>query len=266
MDTLFFFLSKILWMLLSPDAALVIMAVLLLICILKRYYQAAKILAGALCLILMAVSVLPMGDWLFFPLENRFPVRPVLPPHVDGIIMLGGAEKIDVSYTRQTIELNQFSERYFEFLRLIRLYPGAKKVYTGGNGDMANQQYKGSEVAKKLFEEQGIDTSSLIFESDSRNTYENAIYTKKMIGPAPDEVWVLITSAAHMPRSFGIFEKAGWNVIPYPVDHYTSAGPFFRLDWDLSGNLRLLNAALKEWTGLAVYYLTGKTSRLFPGP
>ena len=105
-----------------------------------------------------------------------------------------------------------------------------------------------------------------MFESESRNTFENAVMTKKMVDPDPSGRWVLITSASHMPRSVGIFYKAGWKVIPYPVDHDTNSETLFRITWNFSGNLAKLNNAAYEWMGLFAYYMTGKTSHLFPGP
>jgi len=169
-------------------------------------------------------------------------------------------------FLRQQVELNQASERFLAFIKLVRQYPAAKHVYTGGTGNLLVQEYKGSDVAKRLFKEQGLDTSAILFESQSRNTFENAVFTKKTIQPEPGENWILITSASHMPRSFGIFQKIGWRVIPYAVDHYTTPKILLKLTWNFSGNLVILNTAMREWAGLLAYYLTGKTYQLLPGP
>ena len=67
-----------------------------------------------------------------------------------------------------------------------------------------------------------------------------------------------------MPRSVGIFRKVGWPVIPYPVDHWTEPGDMLEIDLDLAGHLRDLKIATKEWVGLLSYYISGKTSALFP--
>ncbi len=266
MNTFFFWASKIVWLFFSPNSFLVLMVFLSFLLLWRKSYRKATAMVFALSAIILTIALFPLGDWLMYPLEKRFPPRTELPAHIDGIIVLGGAENIFTSFVWQQVELNQASERFFAFIRLARKYPNAKHVYTGGTGEPLLQEYKGSEVAKKLFEEQGLEMSTVLFESQSRNTFENAVLTKKMIHPEPGENWVLITSASHMPRSFGIFQKTGWKVIPYAVDHYTNPETLYRTTWNLSGNLSMLDAALREWTGLLAYYLTGKTSQLFPGP
>jgi uncharacterized SAM-binding protein YcdF (DUF218 family) len=67
-----------------------------------------------------------------------------------------------------------------------------------------------------------------------------------------------------MPRSVGVFRKQDWSVLPYPVDHWTKPGELMRVKYDLSGRLRNLQFAAHEWVGLLAYYVTGKTSALFP--
>jgi uncharacterized SAM-binding protein YcdF (DUF218 family) len=87
------------------------------------------------------------------------------------------------------------------------------------------------------------------------------------VRPEPSQIWLLVTSAYHMPRSMGLFRKAGFNVVAYPVD-YRSEGIF--RDWRLSNEvwrgLRLFDVAAHEWVGLAAYYASGKIDALFPGP
>ena len=119
---------------------------------------------------------------------------------------------------------------------------------------------------------QGLDVARITFEERSRNTHENAVLAKELVRPGPDERWLLVTSAYHMPRSVGVFRQAGWPVIPYPVD-YRSAGAI-----DLPGALRRLaepdvavrlveiDLAVKSWAGLVAYRLMGRTSALFPAP
>lgn len=266
METLFFLLAKTFWLFCSPESLLIILTLFCFFLIFIRAYKKATLLSIFLSVSIFMISVFPVGDWLLFPLEKRFPPVAHLSPPIDGIIILGGSENIYNSFVWQQVELNQHSERFFAFIKLAREFPHAVHVYTGGSGDPLLQEYKGSVVAKRLFEEQGLDTSTILFESESRNTFENAVMTKKMVNPDPSDRWVLITSASHMPRSLGIFYKAGWKVLPYPVNHDTNPEAFFRITWNFSGNLAKLNNAAYEWMGLFAYYMTGKTSHLFPGP
>ncbi len=265
MDQMFFLASKFLWGCFSPDIILVFLLCLSLFLLrLKRIKPAVQILTGTVSIILF-ITVFPIGDLLLTPLENRFPVQKNLPESVDGIIMLAGSENIYHTILWQQVELNSSSERYLGYIRLIKKYPKARHAFIGGTGSVSRQKYKSTQVARQLFKELGIDMHSMIFESESKNTYENAVYAYEKIKPEPGDKWIIVTSASHMPRSVGCFEKAGWQVIPYPVDHLTHKKTALKIRIDFSGNLSRLNFALREWTGLGVYYFTGKTSRFFPG-
>ncbi len=264
MDSFFFFLSKMMWMVTAPDSLLLILLLIAWTLLWRGKYRSAKRVLGFVVGILLIVALFPVGEWVLYPLEIRFPKNPVLPQKIDGIIVLGGAENADLSNKWNQVELGEAAERLLAFQTLARRYPEAKLMFTGGSGSMVYQGYKGADVAKMVFEQQGINTSHITFERESRNTYENAMFSKVLAKPVSDENWILITSAFHMPRSVGIFCRAGWPTIPYPVDHYTWPGNLFRVDLDLAGHLKTLAMGIKEWLGLVVYYVTGKTANLFP--
>lgn len=264
MDTLFFWLSKIVWLVISPDSLLVILTVISFILLWKKSYKRAKQLLGFVVIMMLAISLFPIGEWLLYPLETQYRTNPVLPENIDGIILLGGAEDAYMSYLWQQVELNDAAERNLAFMHFIRKYPDARHVFTGGSGSLDNQEYRQAHVVKKLLQEHGLDISNIIFEEQSRNTYENAKLTYSTIKPAPDENWVLITTAWHMPRAVGVFHKIGWPVIAYPVDHYTQPGHLLRLSLRFSGNLNLLRIAMKEWAGLIAYWITGKLLVIIP--
>ena len=112
----------------------------------------------------------------------------------------------------------------------------------------------------------GIDPDCVIFETDSRNTWENALFSRRLVEPQPGETWLLVTSALHMPRSVGIFRRVGWEVVPYPVDYRTRRGGHPYLRFEFEKTLSLLHEATREWIGLVSYRLMDRTSALFPGP
>ena len=264
MDTLFFFTSKIIWLLISPDNILLILIILSLFFLSIGKQKLAKILLSTTTGLLITLSFFPVGEWLLYPLESRFQNNPVLPEKINGIIVLSGAEDTERSHLWKQVELGSAAERDFAFLALARKYPKAKLIFTGGTGSLIQQEYKAADVAKTLFEQQGFDTTKIIFERESRNTYENVIYSKKIVNPIKNENWILITTGWHMPRSVGIFCKTKWPVIPYPVDHQTKKNNLFRIGFDLLNNLYTLKTAMKEWVGLLAYYLTDKTTSLLP--
>jgi uncharacterized SAM-binding protein YcdF (DUF218 family) len=263
-DSIFFWISKLTWSILSPDTVILVLLLLSLALLLKGSGRPAKLLLGSAVTALTVIALFPVGEWLSSPLERRFPVNPGLPDRVDGIILLGGAEDIPLSSGWDQVEVGEAAERYLAFLSLARRYSGAKLVFSGGSGHLLFQKYKGADVARRLFNEQGLDLSRVIFERNSRNTYENAVLSKAEIRPLPGEEWVLITSAMHMPRSVGIFCRVGWPVIPYPVDHMMRPGNNLRIELNLARHLYDLKMISREWVGLLAYYITGKTSSLFP--
>jgi len=264
MDSLFFIFSKIIWFILSPDSFLLILILVSLFLILKEKYRAAKISLSIVSIAIVLISFFPIGEWLLFPLENRFQTNPTLPVNIDGIIVLSGAEDTKRSDLWQQPELGAAAERNLAFMQLIKQHPSAKHVFTGGTGSLLDQNSKGADVAKMLYEQQGLDSANIIFERESRNTYENVSYSKKLIQPNKSENWILITTSWHMPRSVGIFCQQQWPVIPYPVDHQTMKGELLRIDFNLASNLSLLKTGIKEWIGLFAYYLSGKTTALLP--
>jgi len=258
MDSFFYWFSKLVWLLVSLDS-------LLLICFGVGFFLLwfgrniwAKRVFGVLLGLMLMVALFPIGEWLLYPLETKYPHNPQL-EDVDGIIVLSGSE--DPIYTKiwNQVVVGGAIERNLAFMTLARQHPEARLVFTGGAGSVLQQNYKEADVAKRLFEEQGLDVSRVVFERESRNTWENALLSKELARPESGTNWVLITTAWHMPRSMGIFCKVGWEVTPYPVDFYTQPDNLLRVNWGFAVNLNILVAAVKEWVGLMAYRLTGKT-------
>ncbi len=162
-------------------------------------------------------------------------------------------------------ELSNSAEREVAFVKLARDYPQAKLLMTGGNGGILDQEFREADISRNLLTDLGMNTNRIVFERDSRNTYENAINSKPLMQPQQGETWLLITSGYHMPRSVGIFCQQGWAVLPWPVDHQTSSDTLLRFGLNPAGNLNALRNALHEWAGLVVYYMTGKTPAVLPG-
>lgn len=221
-------------------------------------------LALAAALALAAVAVLPLGQWLALPLEARFP-QPALPARIDGIILLGGAVEPSITKAHGQVALNQAGARVVEALILALRHPEAKLLLSGGDASIFPRPGEDeAEVTRRLFLAFGIAPQRILVESRSRNTYENALYSRALADPKPSETWVLVTSAMHMPRAVGCFRHFGWNVLPYPADFHTAAHP--RLDFALADHLDLLDLAAKEWVGLVAYRLLGRIDEVFPGP
>jgi uncharacterized SAM-binding protein YcdF (DUF218 family) len=215
--------------------------------------------------VLVTVTILPIGQLLLIPLEARFPRPDPLPDQVAGIIVLGGAIDSDLSEAHGVVALNNNAARLTEALALAQRYPTAKILFTGGSADIVGPQIREAEYAKRFFLDQGLPPERLLIEDNSRNTWENAFNSLAVVQPKPDENWLLVTSAYHMPRSVGIFRRVGWHVIPDPVD-YRTEGKLRIRSFVLLVRLEELQVGLKDWIGLIAYSLLGRTDSLFPGP
>ncbi len=262
-----FLISKFVGGLLAPGT-LLLLALLAAFIWQRRWPRLSRALLGASLLFVAALSLAPLGHWLILPLQSRFPAPAQLKlDHVDGIIVLGGAINADDSYFSGQPSLNEAGDRITTFVALSRKYPEAKLVWTGGSASVwgGGTRYSESLAAQALLESLDIDTSRMIYERDSRNTWENAVYSKRRVQPRPGETWLLVTSAWHMPRSVGIFRRVGWTVVPYPVD-YLSADPAAWGKFEAWRELTTISTTAKEWLGLVSYRLLGRTDALLPGP
>jgi len=200
---------------------------------------------------------------MFLPLENRFPA-PELPTEIDGIIVLGGPINPQLTQSRNQLSLNEYGERLTEAVRLAQRYPNAKLAYTGGKW-LPEDTLSDADAALRFFTEQGLDPTRIIAERQATNTYENAQLSHALVSPTPEDTWILVTSASHIPRSMGVFRQIGWTVIAYPVDYRTHPeGLIWKLN--VSYNIRMFDNAARSWLALAGYYLRGRTAKFFPAP
>ncbi len=264
---MFFTLSKVLWFLADPGNLLLIALVVGVVLLWTRWRAAGRAvltlaLAGA-----VFFSVVPIGSWLFADLENRFPVVDQPPERVDGIVVLGGVLSQKITRDRGQITVNDAVERLLAFAQLAQRYPTATLVFSGGSGSLLNQDLKEAHFVAPLLARLGVDPGRVLFEDRARNTAENATFSHALADPQPGETWLLITSAFHMPRAVGCFRRAGWTVVPYPVDFHTT-GPADEISvrFNFLSGLGSFRAALHEWLGLLAYWLTDRTDTLLPGP
>ncbi|MGQ9370303.1 YdcF family protein [Azospirillum sp. A39] len=263
-----FVLSKLAWAVAAPGNLLVLLlalGTLLLFAGGRRARPAGRALVAAVLAGLLACAVLPVGRWLGAPLEDRFP-PPALPARVDGIVVLGGAVEPALAASRGEPSVNEAAERLLAFAALARRYPGAELVASGGSAAVWDDRHREDAAARGALAQAGIDTDRVVFERQSRNTWENALFSRRIVEPQPGETWLLVTSAAHMPRAVGVFRRLDWPVIPYPVDYRTFADGRDPLAFDVAEGLQAVNGAAREWVGLAAYRLLGRTDALFPGP
>jgi uncharacterized SAM-binding protein YcdF (DUF218 family) len=260
-----FALSRVASFFVQPSNGLLLLLGAGIVLTLTRFARTGRIAIVLAAAGLAIFGLSPLGNWLIYPLEQRFPPWDMSRGAPDGIIILGGSIAPDVSAAHRQPALNESAERLTVVAMLARAYPKARIVFTGGNGDMFASGRTEAEFALPLLESFGIPRDRIQLESRSRTTAENAAFTRDLVAPKPGERWLLVTSAYHMPRAVGVFRKAGFAVEACPVD--------WRVGDDLlqpfpavSDGLKRGDTAIREWIGLAGYWFAGRSSALFPAP
>jgi uncharacterized SAM-binding protein YcdF (DUF218 family) len=261
----FFFLSKVLGFFSEPSNLLLTIGAAGVALWATRFATVGRWMAGSALLLLAFLGLSPFGNAIILPLEQRFPRWDGAPP--DGVVVLGGAVDELIAAARGETSLNEAAERMTAAVELARRYPDARIVFTGGNARPFISQRTEAEFAQVLFERLGVAPGRILLDDRSRNTIENAEFTRMIVAPKPNERWLLVTSAYHMPRAVGVFRKAEFPVEAYPVDWRTRGSQDLWRPFDrASDGLRRTDVAVREWTGLLIYWLTGRSSALFPAP
>lgn len=261
---MFFILSKTFGLLLEP---LVLPYLFLGLALIARWRRRriARWLAVVAVLLPPLYCVLPVSSLPLQFLENRIKAGDLNSHPIDGIIVLGGFTGDDmVAESRNRYGLGSAAERFTAVLELANARPELPILFSGFSGALSHKGWSEADQIRDLVNRLGGLDRTVLYEEESRNTYENAVNSLKILAAGPGTHWILVTSASHMPRAIGSFAAAGWSgIIPYPVDYQTvSHGP--TRWWDIDG-VRMARITLHEYAGLLVYYLTGRSASLLPG-
>jgi uncharacterized SAM-binding protein YcdF (DUF218 family) len=258
MDSLFFIVSKLIWVFTRPESLLLLIFALgWLLARLGLLRLGQSFSLGAI-LTTCVIAVFPVGDAFLSPLEKTYPTEPKV-HKVAGIVVLGGGESDIQSSAWSQPNTGDAGDRFITALSLAHKHPKALVLFTGGNGRLMGG-VSGAEIAQDIFIGAGLDKSRLILEGTSRNTAENATMSLELAPDNAEGDWLLVTSAFHMRRAVASFCAAGWkNIVPWPTD-YRTGGFADRIGWNFAVNLNDLNIGVREWIGLAAYSLTRRTS------
>ena len=264
---MFFILSKIFGFFALPSNLLIAIGLLGLVLLLTRFTRLASWLVVTSLVLIALAGLSPLGNALLLPLEQRFPPWDASRGPPDGIVVLGGAISPDVSAARGVVALDEAAERITATAELARRYPNARIVFAGGSSALVFEEGAEAAFAVRELEALGVAHDRIAAEEQSRNTIENAVFSRLIANPKPGERWLLVTSAYHMPRAMAVFRAAGFPVETYPVD-WRTRGPIdaVRPFVSLGDGLRRTDTAVHEWIGLLAYRLSGKTAELFPAP
>lgn len=267
---MFFILSKTVTVLLQPSNLILLVGVAGLALMLMRWRRAGIQLVVASVILLFVAGLLPLGAYLTHALERRFPpweqAGGASQAGPAGIIVLGGA--ISPLLSRQTglTSVNGDAGRVIALAHLARTFPNARIIYSGGDPSLFGNKMPETDFVGPLLDDFGLARDRVELETHSRNTAENAAFSKAIANPKPGERWLVVTSAQHMPRAVGAFRAVGFPVEAYPVAYQVERHLRLRPGFTIGNNLARLDRAVNEWVGLIAYRMTGRSSALLPAP
>jgi uncharacterized SAM-binding protein YcdF (DUF218 family) len=200
-----------------------------------------KISALALLALVPIILSEPVSVTLGQMLQERFPSDPAIPAELCGMIILGG----DLEYhAAGPTSYVMRSARVATAIPLAKKFRNVRIVLSGG--------YKEAEDGRNMLVAAGISPSSIVAEMKSKTTWENAVFTRRLIGGDCRGPWILITSSVHMPRAIGAFRQAGLEVIGVPAG---------REPPEVLGR-----RSFREALALLYYHITGRSNALLPSP
>ena len=250
----------------DPLNLVVLLAAVGAVAALARLRSATRLAFATLTAILLVVGLTPLADIAMHRLETRFPKPAAEVGDVVGAVVLGGATGSQrVAAHHDTYLLGEAAERLTTAAALRRRFPDLPIVVAGFSASLRQQGPSEAEVTRRLMTALGFAADAFTYEARSRNTFENAVFTRALVGE-PEGAWLLVTSAFHMPRAVGTFRRAGFDVVPYPVDFRTA--PPMTTWWPPKPLDRFEKASVvaKEWVGLVAYRLLGRSDALLPAP
>jgi uncharacterized SAM-binding protein YcdF (DUF218 family) len=254
-----FYLSKILNFLINPlyILSLVILIQLFIIFIIQS--KKLVIFFSKLFLILfLFFGYSPLSNFLLSKIEDYIQTSKYPSQLLTGVIVLGGSFNSGLeSKERNEVSLNSSAERLTKALEIYKKNPRLLILFSGFSAELKPQGWSESDMAKKFFLDQGVKLDNLIFENQSRNTFENIKYSKDIIANYKG-TWGLITSASHMPRSFFTFKKQSLILEPISVDYKTGTSSKFWINFDISSGLSNWSIILHELIGITYYKITNK--------
>lgn len=227
-----FTIKKIISVFLMPLSIGLLLGVIGLYFLFTKSYKKAKIFLSISFIWIIVVSYQPFSNLLLEPLETKYEKLESIPKDVKYLLLLGG-DKIG---------------RTYEVLRLYNMKKGLTIITSG---------YEGKQVVPEAIRnrdfliELGIPKEKILTLSEPKDTKEESIHTKKLLG---DKRFILVTSATHMDRAMRLFKKEGLNPIAAPTDFlkedYVSLVPSGK-------NLKNTEISLHEYIGKLWYKIKG---------
>ncbi len=252
---MFYYLSKILDLFLTPIAWVVLLVVAGLIR--PQASRVRRALAPLGLLVLVLFSEESVSNALFRSLESP-PIRTMRPDVIyDVAILLGGVNDERVVGTWGERAFNDNNERLLATYDLLRTGRARTAIVSGGTAWAAPQQYTEAQVLADQLVAWGIARDRVIVEDQARNTHENAVLSAAIVRGRGFQSVLVVTSAFHMPRAYGCFVAEGLPVDTLPVDFRSFDGRFGVDSLPRADHLAESTAAIREWSGRVIYKIRG---------
>ena len=216
---MFFILSKIVSILLTPYFWVFIVLICSFFVSIK--YRKTAFILGLGLLYLFSVEL------FVYPLFKYWEVPPIwykeVPADYEVAIVLGGMASPGKLPDDRTHFANS-PDRLFHAMQLYKLGKVKKILLTGGSGEMTGKRIPEAKFLKNELMLCGVDSVDILIDNESKNTRENALFTKELLNKhfSKNAKCILVTSGYHMRRSVACFEKVGIEVLPFSVDSQIS--------------------------------------------
>ena len=222
--------------------------------------KTGKIVVSVGLAILTLFSYSIIANRLLRPLERKYDTFEIVvsetedKPTIKFVVVLGGGHTSDPELPLLSQMNTHPVIRLMEGIRIYRKVPGSRLLLSGGSGfDLISE----AEMMARVAREMGVPDRDIILESKSKDTRDEALFIKPMVGNEP---FVLVTTASHIPRSMALFKKLGMNPIPSPIGHSIRDGQGLSLDsfFPSTGNLHKTELAIHEYIGMTWSKLRGQ--------
>jgi uncharacterized SAM-binding protein YcdF (DUF218 family) len=229
----------------------IIIPLLLIFFVKKRQ----KVFLLSFSLFMYVLSISPTREFLLVPLEYAYKIPSINEVKLcDAYVVLGGGVNDNAPHIDGKGSLS--NDALARVVGAYRLYLISQKPIILSGGKIFNRASE-AEIAKKFLLSLGVKENHLLIETKSKDTYENAQYTKEICEQHNIKRILLVTSALHMKRSVMLFHKFFHDITPYSTGYKT-----LRIGYDIlsflpdAGNMSDISLATKEYLGILFYKIT----------
>ena len=228
-----FTIKKIISAFIMPLSIGLVLGLIGLYFLYTKSYKKAKFFLTISFIWIVVISYQPFSNMLLEPLESKYEKLESIPSDVEYLLLLGG-DKIGRSY---------------EVIRLYNMNKDLKIITSGWEG---SREIPEAILNRDFLLELGIPKEKIFTQSEPRDTKEEAIYTKKIVG---DKRFILVTAATHMDRAIKLFKKEGLDPIAAPTNFLHKEDSYKSIPKGI--NLLNTEISLHEYIGKLWHKLKG---------